>query len=68
MKRTPLQRHNRAMNLAHETYRAWQTSEAGMPVARRKHSQYVRVLAYLDALEEEYPVFKDDWAMLFSTF
>lgn len=68
MKRTPLQRHNRAMNLCNKTYRQWQLSEAGASVARRKHRQYNRLLTYLDALEEAYPVFKDDCAMLFSTF
>lgn len=55
MKRTPLQRHNRAMNLCNKTYRQWQLSEAGAPVARRKHKQYTRLLSYTNKLEAAYP-------------
>ena len=52
MKRTPLQRHNRAMNLCNKTYRQWQLGEAGAPVTRRKHRQYNRLLTYLNKLED----------------
>ncbi len=55
MKRTPLQRHTRALNLSFKAYRAWQTSEAGAPVARRKHKQYTRLLSYTNKLEAAYP-------------
>lgn len=55
MKRTPLQRHNRAMSLCHKAYRRWQVSEAGAPVARRKHKQYTRLLSYTNKLEAAYP-------------
>ena len=54
MKRTPLQRHTRALNLSFKAYRAWQTSEAGAPVTRRKHRQYNRLLTYLNKLEDAY--------------
>ena len=54
MKRTPLQRHNRAMNLCNKTYRQWQLSEAGASVTRCKHRQYNRLLTYLNKLEDAY--------------
>ena len=52
MKRTPLQRHNRAMNRANSCYKAWMMSEAGTRFAARKHRHYNRYLRYLHALED----------------
>ena len=52
MKRTALQRHNRAMNKANSCYRDWQMSEAGSRRARRLHRKYSRYLSYLHALED----------------
>ena len=70
MKRTPLQRHNRAMNLADKKYCEWQAAQEqiNLRAARRTYCQYIRLLSYLDALEDAYPVFKDDCLLLFHTF
>lgn len=56
MKRTPLQRHNRAMNRAHSKYRDWQMSEVGSPRARRLHRHYNKYLTYLHKLEDSHPL------------
>ena len=51
MKRTALQKHNRAMNKANACYKAWMMSEAGTRCAARRHRHYCRYLRYMHALE-----------------
>ena len=55
MKRTILQRHNKAMNRANKAYRNWMTAPAGSPCARRAHTKYNKYLDYLHALEQAHP-------------